>query len=282
MDYKHVYEDNGTVVVESVKRFELADIFDNGQCFRWNPVSDDTYRGIAHGKQIDVSRKGNNLYLTNATVDDFNLIWKDYFDFSRSYDDIINAFSGDETLAKATKFAPGLRVLRQDPWEALASFILSQNNNIKRIKGLVERFAENFGEAIPGGFAFPKPEVIAALTVDDLSPVRAGFRSKYLIDAAQKVASGEVSLTEPYTMDIDQAREHLMLIKGVGPKVANCVLLFGFNRIESMPVDVWVKRALDYFYPEGFPEEYKNWAGLAQQYLFHYTRLSPDALPEEE
>lgn len=282
MDYKSVETTADGVLLTQVKRFQPDHIFDNGQCFRWKAVNENHYTGIVKGKYLEVIKTDDNILLKGATLEDFEEIWKDYFDLNRSYDEIIQLFSTDETLAKAVSFAPGLRVLKQEPWEALATFILSQNNNIKRITGLVDRFCEHFGEPIEEGFAFPTPESIAYLTPEDLAPVRAGFRAKYLIDAAQKVTNGEVSLTLPYTLPIDEAGEHLMQIKGVGPKVSDCVLLFGFNRIESMPKDVWIKRALAEFYPEGFPEEFNNWAGLAQQYLFHYTRLSPDALDKEK
>jgi len=177
-------------------------------------------------------------------------------------------------LRAATQFSPGIRVLRQDGWEALCTFILSQNNNISRIKGLVGRLCEHFGRPIPGGFDFPTPERLAALSVLDLEPVRCGFRAKYIIDAAKAVSGGRFDLSAIYTLPIDEAFAALQSIHGVGPKVAHCALLFGFGRTECLPVDVWMRRAMDAWFPQGLPEEIQPVAGIAQQYIFHYARTA--------
>lgn len=180
-------------------------------------------------------------------------------------------------LKEAAKYAPGIRILRQEPYEALCTFIISQNNNIKRIKGIVQRLCENFGEEIsPGDFAFPTPQKMAELSADDLAPLRAGFRNRYLIDAAQKVYSGEVDLESCRTLDYEQARKELMKITGVGVKVADCTLLFGLHRIEAFPVDVWMKRAMDKLFPGMMPSDFGDCAGIAQQYIFHYSRMHPE------
>lgn len=277
MDYNTATQTKDGVLLEGVKHFSLPNTLDCGQSFRWEEIEPNHFSGIAFKKYIELIHIDDNILIKYATLADFENHWKEYFDLNTDYGELTELFrEEDTTLGKAIDFAPGIRVLKQEPWEALASFILSQNNNIKRIKGLVLRFCENFGEKIDGGYAFPEPEAIASLTVDDLSPVRAGFRSKYLIDAAQRVVDGTVSLSAPYDMPIDEAREHLMQIKGVGPKVSDCALLYGFYRIETMPIDVWVKRALAQFYPDGFPESLKPWSGIAQQYIFNYIRLSPD------
>ncbi|MBQ4101243.1 MAG: DNA-3-methyladenine glycosylase 2 family protein, partial [Oscillospiraceae bacterium] len=149
----------------------------------------------------------------------------------------------------------------------------SQNNNIKRIKGIVKSLCENFGERLSSGaYTFPSYEVIAKLTPDDLAPIRSGFRAKYLIDGAKKVASGEVSFEYLKTAPIDSAREHLKQIKGVGDKVAECVLLYGLNRLDAFPIDVWIKRALDEGYSGRMPQIPSEYMGVAQQYIFHYIR----------
>ena len=188
-------------------------------------------------------------------------------------------------LREAAAFAGGIRILRQEPWEALCTFILSQNNNIKRIAGLAERLCENFGQAIPAEdgdryFSFPSAERLAPLTTEDLAPVRCGFRAKYVLDAAKKAASGEIRLEELRQAPTPEAMERLMEIKGVGPKVAQCALLFGLHKLDCLPRDVWIGRALDALFPEGFPEEVLPVAGAAQQYLFHYVRHHPEVLED--
>ena len=156
-------------------------------------------------------------------------------------------------------------------------FIISQNNNIKRIKGIVERLCENFGEKLPEGeYTFPTAEKLSKLSVDDLAPIRAGFRNKYIIDSAQKVNSGEVNLNICYDLPYDEAQQELMKIKGVGTKVADCTLLFGFHRIEAFPLDVWMKRAMEKLFPTMSPKDFGEYAGIAQQYIFHYSRMNPE------
>ena len=180
-------------------------------------------------------------------------------------------------LTRAAACAGGIRILRQEPWETLCSFIISQNNNIPRIKGIVERLCRTYGDPIgtPRGvfYSFPGPERLARLSVDEIFALRVGFRAKYISDAARKVASGEVDLGEVAALPTPEAAEALRRISGVGPKVAACALLFGFDRGDSFPVDVWVRRVLAKYYPDGFdPAALGDRAGIAQQYLFYYER----------
>ena len=154
------------------------------------------------------------------------------------------------------------------------SFILSQNNNIPRIKGIVERLCRDLGQPLGDGhYAFPTAERLAACSQEELAGARCGFRTKYLLDAARRVADGRLVLREFYTMPIDEAREQLQSIYGVGTKVAECVLLYGFGRMECFPMDVWMKRVMASLFPDGLPAEFTLVAGIAQQYLFHYGRL---------
>lgn len=265
-----------TVLTYQVCDFDLGCILDCGQSFRWNRQADGSFCGVAFKRAVTVFQSGNSLTIKGADAGDRNL-WSDYFDLGRDYGAIKKRLSGDEVLSKAIGFSPGMRILRQQPWEALCSFIISQNNNIPRIKGIVERLCEAFGDEIAGGFyAFPEPERLASLCVEDLAPIRSGFRAKYILDAAKKVAGGEIDLEKISRMPIDDARAELRKITGVGPKVAECALLYGCGRVECFPVDVWIKRALECLYPEGFPREFDDCAGIAQQYLFHYARCCPD------
>ena len=167
----------------------------------------------------------------------------------------------------------GIRILKQEPWEALCSFIISQNNNIPRIMGIIDRLCSTYGDKNEKGeYTFPSYEKLINLTVEDLAPLRAGFRSKYILDAAQKLYNKEIDLQKIYSASMDEARNELMKIKGVGPKVAECTLLYGFGKKEAFPVDVWVKRIVSELYPEGLPECIKGNEGIAQQYLFHWRR----------
>lgn len=268
--------ENG-VRVEGVYDLDLAQTLDCGQSFRWTEHEDGSFSGIAFGKSVTVRLENNILYIENATKEDFENIWYDYFDLSLDYGKIREEISRiHPVLCEAAKYAPGIRILRQEPYEALCTFIISQNNNIKRIKGIVQRLCECFGEKIEGGFGFPTAEKMAQLSPDDLAPLRAGFRNRYLIDAAQRVVSGEVDLEKCRYCDYDEARAELMKITGVGVKVADCTLLFGLHRIEAFPVDVWMKRAMEKLFPDMQPEDFGEYAGIAQQYIFHYSRMHPE------
>lgn len=266
------------VKVSGIRDLDLAQTLDCGQSFRWTELEDGSFRGTAFGKSVTVKLDGTDLYIYNTTKSDFENIWYDYFDFGLDYGEIRRNISKiHPVLCEAAKYAPGIRILRQEPYEALCTFIISQNNNIKRIKGIVQRFCEIFGDKIgENEFAFPTAEKMASLSVDDLAPLRAGFRNRYLIDAAQKVAGGEVDLERCKTIDYEEARRELMKITGVGVKVADCTLLFGMHRIEAFPVDVWMKRALEKLFPGMCGADFGEYAGIAQQYIFHYSRMHPE------
>lgn len=270
-------ENNNSIVIDGVKDLDLAQTLDCGQSFRWTEREDGSFEGIAFGKCVTVRLEKNTLYIENADKADFENIWYDYFDLSLDYGKIREEISKiHPVLCEAAKYAPGIRILRQEPYEALCTFIISQNNNIKRIKGIVQRLCESFGEKIDGGYAFPTAEKMSNLSPDDLAPLRAGFRNRYLVDAAKKVASGEVDLEKCRKCDYDEARAELMKITGVGVKVADCTLLFGLHRIEAFPVDVWMKRAMEKLFPNMKPDDFGEYAGIAQQYIFHYSRMHPE------
>ena len=266
------------VCIDGVTDLDLRQTLDCGQSFRWTENADGSFDGIAFAKKVRVKLAENKLYIENSNKADFENIWKSYFDLDLDYGKIRTEISKiHPVLAEAAQYAPGIRILQQEPYEALCTFIISQNNNIKRIKGIVQRLCECFGEEISeGNFAFPTPQKMANLTADDLAPLRAGFRNRYLIDAAQKVNSGEVDLEKCRTLDYEQARKELMKITGVGVKVADCTLLFGLHRIEAFPVDVWMKRAMAKLFPTMTANDFGEYAGIAQQYIFHYSRMHPE------
>lgn len=276
MDYADVTAKNGQVLVRRVRHFDLDTILDCGQCFRWERLGEKRYGGIACGHELTVAQYGDTLLFERTTPEEFYGVWHAYFDFGREYGPVKELLRTDAAMAAAVDFCPGMRVVRQDPWEALCSFIISQNNNIPRIRGIVERLCACFGAALPGGGrGFPPPEALAGKSAEDLAPLRSGFRAKYLLDAARLAASGALDLNALYTMELGEARARLRRINGVGPKVAECALLYGFGRAQCFPVDVWIGRAMAALYPDGFPAAFAPVAGLAQQYLFHYMRNRP-------
>lgn len=264
---------DGNLIVTCDGCISLDYTLDCGQSFRWKKEND-VWSAVVYGRKIRVHQKDENtLIFYNTTEEDFENIWKIYFDLDRNYPDIISRFGEDSYLSTASEEYYGIRVLNQEPWEALCSFIISQNNNIPRIKGIVERLCENFGENLGEGyFTFPSAEKLSAMTPDDLAPLRAGFRAKYIIDAANKVASGQISFKEILEKDISFGRESLMKICGVGPKVAECALLYGCRKADAFPIDVWVKRIMSELYENGLPQCAYPEIGIAQQYLFHWRR----------
>ncbi|MDR0946235.1 MAG: DNA-3-methyladenine glycosylase 2 family protein [Ruminococcus sp.] len=255
----------GSDILVECSGFNLLQTLDCGQAFRWNENDDGSFSGFFLNRELTVAPyKGCYLFI-GVILEEFEEIWIPYFDFDTDYDTVKSEFLSDPMMAKVIDFCGGIRVLRQDPWETLISFIISQNNNIKRIKAIINRLYERFGRILT-------PEELASVSNYELTLLRAGFRAKYIHDAAKKVASGEVDLKEIERMPLDDARKALMKINGVGPKVADCVLLYGMHRHEAFPVDVWIRRALENYYPQGFKFMNSKNAGIAQQFLFHYIR----------
>ncbi|WP_295157908.1 DNA-3-methyladenine glycosylase [uncultured Ruminococcus sp.] len=265
MDYKV----DGNDILLRQKDLSLDETLDCGQAFRWEKTAENTYSGAFLNRKLTISCENDcDIFrLHDTSEEDLINVWADYFDLDTDYSEYKRRLSEDETLAKACKYAGGIRILRQDKWEALSSFIISQNNNIPRIKGIISRLCEHYG-------GYPSPDDMKDETEESLAFLRAGFRAKYLVDAVAKIGSGEIDLEAVAKMDIDEARKTLQTIKGVGPKVAECALLFGFYRTEAFPKDVWVKRVMAKWYPDGLPECTKGIEGIAQQYLFHYIRTS--------
>lgn len=250
--------------------FSPARTFLCGQCFRWKPIAGG-FEGIAHGRRLFVSENGGAVEIGDFPENEQRL-WREYFDLDADYSEYIERLSADETLREACRASAGIHILRQEPFETLISFIISQNNNIPRISGIVERLCESFGKPIDGGFSFPTANRLSGIEAGDLAPLRAGFRARYIADAVAKVNSGEVDFAEIDALPTDQARERLKAIVGVGDKVADCVLLFAFRKLDAFPKDVWVKRIMSEYYPDGLPDCTKGIEGIAQQYLFDYIR----------
>ena len=273
MDCDKILQTDGGSIITGLRCFSLPLILDCGQAFRWSENADGSWSGVAMNRELRLKQDGDRLFFENTTPDEIKNIWIKYFDLGRDYTAICKRLSADLNLKTACSEYPGIRILKQDEWETLCSFIISQNNNIPRIKGIIGRLCENFGDKLPGGgYLFPSAEKLASLEPDDLAPLRAGFRNKYIIDAARKVAGGEVNLSALRSASDDEVRESLLKIKGVGAKVAECTLLFGFVRVDAFPIDVWVRRVVGELYPNGLPECMDGVRGIAQQYLFHWRR----------
>ena len=268
------------IKIEGAKDFDLCAVMECGQCFRFTRVEDSAheceYSGVALGRFIAVAEDGDTLYFYNTDAAEFDAIWRGYFGLDTDYAAIkrdILSRSDREVLREAVEVGGGIRILRQDRWETLCSFIISQNNNIPRIKGIIGRLCEAFGDRIDGGYAFPSADRIASLTEEQLAPIRSGFRARYILDAARRVTDGSTDLDAVSAMSYDDAKKYLMQIKGVGNKVADCVLLFGYGFFDAFPKDVWIKRVIEKYYGENFDESiFKPYGGIAQQYLFYSER----------
>lgn len=266
-----VFFRDGNTYISRDGLFEPSKTFDCGQCFRFEHI-DGGWRGIALGRELTVL-DGDEIELVGVSEEEYNGKWRDFFDLDRDYAVINDCLSADSVVKNALTSAKGIRILRQDKWETLCSFIISQNNNIPRIKLIISRLCENFGEPIDGGYTFPSARRIAALTEEDLAPIRSGFRARYILDAARRVTDGSTDLNSICDMDYDSAKKYLMQIKGVGNKVADCVLLFGYGFFDAFPKDVWIKRVIEKYYGDSFDESvFKPYGGIAQQYLFYAER----------
>ncbi len=253
--------------------FDLARTLDCGQAFRWVQTGENEWHGVAFSRPLTLKQIGDEIIFSGATEQDFENIWRPYFDLDRDYGNLCKRLKADPHLKRAVEECGGIRVLRQEPWEAICSFIISANNNIPRIKGIIDRLCRLLGEHLGGDdYSFPAPEKIVEAGVEGLAPIRAGFRAKYLVDAAEKVSEGEIDFDKICSSSLEEGRDELIKIKGVGEKVAQCALLYGFGKADAFPVDVWVKRIMAEMYPDGLPECTNGVRGIAQQYLFHWRR----------
>ncbi len=260
------------IKIESESRFSAAQTFGCGQCFRWRARPDGSFTGIVRGTIARVWDEDGALCIS-GTQETFDTLWRAYFDCDTDYTAICRAFAVDDFTAAAARFGAGIRILRQEPWEALCTFLLSQCNNIPRITALVQRLCTGWGEPIAdsGEFAFPAPDALADLTPDALAPLRAGYRAPYLIGAAQAFRDPR-ALTDLQALSTEEARREIMRLHGVGRKVADCFLLFGLHKLDAFPVDTWMKKAAAYYSGDIGRFMHSPYAGVFQQYFFHYTR----------
>ncbi len=279
------------IEIAGIKDFNTDHIFDCGQCFRWNREPDGSYTGIVGAMPANIAFRDGTVII-DSPDDAAEGFWRNYLDLDRDYRQIKQALaSEDEVIRKAIEYGHGIRILNQNRWETIISFIISQNNNIPRIKGCIENLCRNFGESagvFRGAeyYQMPEPQVLAALDAEDLAPIKLGYRAKYIIETSKQIAAdgGEEFLDSAFDENTagDEVYEYLTGLCGVGPKVANCIMLFCMQQYDSFPVDVWVKRVMNRLY--GFAEsdikgmkafaagKYMKLGGFAQQYLFYYIR----------
>lgn len=271
-------------ILESAQ-LDMGKIADSGQIFRFNKIAEAEYELIASDKILKIEKIGEknsgnidgkyDVYKLDVSEEEYNIFWKNYFDMDTDYDIFSkNIPANDEFLKAAARFSRGIRILKQDKWEMLISFIISQRKSIPAIKTSIEKLSEKFGEKIGDEkYAFPTSKTLSRAGLSELGDCSLGYRAPYIHDAAKKVESGEIDLEKIDEKDDIGLLDELMKIKGVGIKVANCVALFGYHRIASFPIDVWISRMIDRHYGGRFPIElYEGYAGIIQQYIFFYGR----------
>ena len=271
------------IVIKNATDFSLTDTFDCGQCFRFNPVEKNRYIGVAFGNVAEIISKDGDVIIKNVSKEEFLKNWVEFLDLERDYKEIKRELSKDEKVNKAIEYGGGIRILKQEFFECLISFIISQQNNIPKIKKAIEGFCVLFGEEISYNgekyYTFPAPEKLKDISISQLAPLKIGYRDKYIIDAVQKVLSGEISYEKLLNSSYEDAKKQLLGIMGVGEKVANCVLLFSLLKSEAFPVDTWIKKAMESLYnleekniPQYTRMNFGKYSGFAQQYIFYYIR----------
>lgn len=254
-------------------KLNLGVTLDCGQAFRWKQNEDLSWTGVVKGVETTIAETDTGLRFYNITEKQFTDVFYSYFDFDRDYEKVLSTLKNDSHLATAVDRYGTIRILKQEPWEALCSFIISACNNIPRIKGIIERLCESFGEKTANSYSFPLAEKIASLDADDLEILRAGYRVPYILDAAKMVASGIINLDSLHFRTIEECEKELMKITGVGKKVADCTILFGLGHVDAFPIDRHIKRICDNLYPNGLPDCTRGIEGIAQQYMFHLQRM---------
>jgi N-glycosylase/DNA lyase len=276
------------VYLTDIPKIDIFKTFDCGQCFRFDPVSlygnKYEFGGVAYGKYVVFAQNSPyELKIYGTTPEEYKSLWRHYLALDTDYEAInssIISATKSAHMEKAVLYGDGIRILRQEPWECVCSFIISQNNNIPRIKKIISALSEKYGEKIEQNnttyYTFPTAKALCDAGEEAIFALKTGFRAKYIIDASSKISSGETDLEAILNEEnFDTCVDILCKIKGIGLKVASCALLFGFNKTEAFPIDVWMKRALEKYFPDGIDLNAlgKN-AGIAQQYLFYYERYN--------
>ena len=278
--------------IRDVTNFSLKYTLESGQSFRWDRI-DNAYYGVIEGRILKISQEGTTLHIESSTEEDeanFVPFLRHYLDIARNVPKLLAGVSNDAYMDRAVEKLWGMRILNQELWEIIASFILSQNNNVPRIRGIIRRLSERFGERLTlaeyVNYSFPSPDALATATENDLFACGTGYRANYLRDTAQAVVSGELSLTSLRQMSYIEAKRELMRRNGIGEKVADCICLFSLEHLVALPIDVWIKRIFETLYlrrrathreiREFAHDYFGDSVGYAQQYLFHYVHECPN------
>ena len=263
-------------VQRELENFNIAQICNSGQCFRMDQISENLYSVIAHEHYLEISQKGKDCIFSCEQVE-FEEFWKQYFDLDTDYGAYIAQINrNDKYLSAAAENGSGIRILRQDLWEMIVSFLISQQNNIPRIRRCIRNICECYGEQrinFRGEmfYTFPRPEAFAALDEDALKACNLGYRSKYVVRTARSILKGEVDLNAVRQMTYSKARQELLKLFGVGTKIADCICLFALHHLQAFPVDTHIKQVLEKHYKRGFPyRRYGGFQGVLQQYIFYY------------
>ena len=279
-------------IIKNIESFEPTHIFECGQCFRWNKEEDGSYTGVVGHNVLNVKKNENEVTITGLCSEKIEELCKKYFDLETDYETIKEKLSKiDDNLKISIEYGKGIRILKQDTWEALISFIISANNNIPRIKGIIERISKKYGKTIKWQgkeyYTFPTPEELSKASVVDLRKLGLGFRDTRVFETTRLVNTKQIDIYElEKIIHTKKLREELLKYPGVGPKVADCIMLFSMRRFEVFPIDVWVRRVMTELYFENetkivpnnkqilkYAEEtFGNLSGLAQQYLFYWRR----------
>ena len=264
------------MVKQRIENFSIAQICDSGECFRMTPIGETTYSVIASGRYLEVEQHGM-VCVFSCDEEELEEFWKGYFDLDIDYMSYIEKINPNDTyLVNAAEYGSGIRILRQDLWEMIVSFLISQQNNIVRIRRCIQNICEQYGEQRvnfrgEAYYTFPTPEVLAGLTEDALKECNLGYRSKYVVRTARSVVAGEVDLAAIEKMPYKEAKEELLKLFGIGEKVADCICLFGLHHLQAFPIDTHIRQALDAHYKRGFPRRrYKGYEGVLQQYIFYW------------
>lgn len=258
------------MISKIIPDFSISQIAHSGQCFRINEINQSkVWQVIAFGKLLKIQQQENNIVYFDCSAEDFSEIWVDYFDLKRDYNKIKNIIFklNDPYLIEAIKYGHGLRMLRQDLWEMIITSIITQQNNIPRIKSIIERLCA------PYGLNFPSADILASFTEEHYKQLGLGYRAKYILDVARAVDNNQLNLNKLEKMTYKEAIKYLKQFPGIGDKVANCIALFGLHKTEAFPEDVWIKRIIKEQYGSKFDISYfQEYAGIVQQYMFFYER----------
>lgn len=282
------YQKGNSIICENLDFFDIKAIFTCGQAFRWYEEKDGSFTTVHLGRVLNVLNEDNRVVFKGTNLEEFKEIWVDYFDLNTNYKEIRKTLSGNEILVNAMEYGKGIRILNQNHFEMLISFIISANNMIPRIKKSIEVISMRYGKFICEDenrkyYSFPTVEELSNATVEDLREfAKVGFRDKRIFDTVNMILNDKIDLNSFESLETDVLREELLKFSGVGNKVADCIMLFSYKRKEVFPVDVWIKRVMEeLFIHKQMPvkkissyanEIFKENAGLAQQYLFYYAR----------